>query len=182
MRQGLKYLAVAVLLSACADAGRAKQAAQAGDFAKASAAYETLAYLYDYPGAKLELAHLYQDHNGRGQYDEKIVRLLKESVAVPGGRAFYDLGRIYGDGSLASVPQDGPKAEWYYLQARKAGYWRADLNRARLYEKGKILPEDKTRAREIYMLMMYQRDDGRARDALEKMTLKSKQKSKRKPK
>lgn len=168
-------------LSACADMGVAKRAAENGDYVVARENLEKLAE-FGIPDAQRRLGNLLIAGQGGPADPARGVKLL-ESAALQGEtKAFLELGKLYEKGT--GVPRDsakalgyyqkamdlgvpgaafqmgsyyenlknGSKSRWWYEKALSENYGRAAFRLGRLYERGKIVPPDLARALAFYYI------------------------------
>ena len=136
------------LLTACADYDRGRMAIRSGDYDRAKANLERLAFDFHHAESQVELAKLYIDTEPASSHADKVMYLLNDSLSRSGGESYFVLGEVYEKGY--GVPRNGSKAVEYYELANNSGYWKANYNIARLYERGKLVNSDLDYAQTLY--------------------------------
>ena len=116
------------------------------------------------------LADLYRDNITDGSKDREMVALY-ERVAQKDetGKTWYNLGRMFEKGDLATSAPDGVKAYLYYRKAAEAGHIRAAYYIGRLYDRGSLIEQNQDMAMQYYEYVLSYEEFEPARNALVKL-------------
>lgn len=168
-------------LSACADMGVAKRAAEQGDYVTARQNLEKLSD-FGIPDAQRRLGRLLLAGQGGPADPERGVKLLELAAMNGETKAFLELGKAYEKGNGVTrnsakalsfyqkaldhgVPgaafqigayyeslKNGPESLRWYKKSLSEGYGRAAFRLGRLYDRGKIVPPDLAKALAFYYI------------------------------